>query len=95
MTPAKDIPGPASYNLPTTLGGGPKILLHGRRAREKPDSIPGPGAYNPNHKATLEGYPGIALSTGPKEEKDYTTRRDVPGPGYYKLNSTLRGPKFG
>ncbi len=77
------------------LGKGPKVLLHGKRVKEKVETIPGPGAYDPNPKAVLRGYPRIALSTGPRVEKDYSTRKDVPGPGEYGLNSTLNGPKFG
>ena len=88
-------PGPASYRLPGHVGEGPKILLHGKRPEEKIDSIPGPGTYNPNHKVSLERYPAIALSTGPRVEKDYSTRREVPGPGHYPMPSAQSGPKFG
>ncbi len=88
-------PGPASYKLPSKVGEGPKVLLHGKRQKDKVEQVPGPGAYNPNHKASFEHYSGIALSTGPRVEKDYSTKRDVPGPGHYKLGTTLNGPKFG
>ena len=88
-------PEPGTYNLPTTLGKGPKIVLHGRRPKEHIEAIPGPGAYNPNPKIIIEKYPKIALSTAPRCEKDYSTKKDVPGPGMYKLKSTLDGPKFG
>ena len=91
----KEIPGPAAYILPTTVGKGPKVLLHGKRAQDKIDNIPGPGAYEPNHKATLEAYPKIALSTGPRVEKDRSSRKDVPGPGQYELRNAFNGPKFG
>ena len=77
------------------LGEGPKFQLHGKRPDDKIDAIPGPGAYNPNHKMILEKFPAIALSTGPRVEKDYTTKKDVPGPGTYGLSTTLNGPKFG
>ncbi len=88
-------PGPCSYNLPSKLGDGPKCKLHGKRSEEKPEAIPGPGAYDPNMKNVLERFPAIALSTGPRVEKDFSTRKDVPGPGKYALNTTLDGPKFG
>lgn len=86
---------PGSYNLPSTFGAGPRISFHGKRAKEKIEEFPGPGAYNPNHKVILEKYPKIVLSTAPKIEKDFTTQKDVPGPGTYAMNSTLNGPKFG
>lgn len=88
-------PEPGTYNLPSTIGKGPKIAFHGRIAKEKVNTMPGPGAYDPNPKAILERYPKIVLSTRPRTEKDSTTRKDIPGPGTYILNSTLNGPKFG
>ena len=89
-------PDPGSYSLPSMLGG-PKIMLHGKRAKEKMKEVPGPGAYNPNFKVVAEQYPGIVLSTGPRTEKDFSTKRCVPGPGKYSLNTTLNpsGIKFG
>lgn len=88
-------PEPGTYNLPSTIGNGPKIAFHGRLDKEKMNTIPGPGAYDPNPKAILERFPKIVLSTGPRTEKDFTTRKDIPGPGTYVLKSTLNGPKFG
>ena len=91
----RESPEPGTYNVPSVIGTGPKIAFHGRVVKEKVNTIPGPGAYNPNPKAILENYPKIVLSTGPRTEKDFTTRKDIPGPGTYALNSTLNGPKFG
>lgn len=91
----RGMPEPGSYNVPTTIGKGPKIAFHGRLGKEKVSTIPGPGAYDPNPKAIQERYPKIVLSTGPRTEKDFSTRRDIPGPGTYPLKSTLTGPKFG
>eukprot|EP00826_Nyctotherus_ovalis_P057140 TRINITY_DN7805_c0_g1_i1.p1 TRINITY_DN7805_c0_g1~~TRINITY_DN7805_c0_g1_i1.p1 ORF type:complete len:173 (+),score=45.84 TRINITY_DN7805_c0_g1_i1:942-1460(+) len=88
-------PEPGTYNLPSTIGQGPKIAFRGRLGKEKMSTIPGPGAYDPNMKAVLERYPKIVLSTGPRTEKDFTTRKDIPGPGTYPAPSTLNGPKFG
>jgi hypothetical protein len=92
---SKKVPDPTAYTIPSSLGKGPKVMFHGKRPEAKVENLPGPGAYNPNAKVTLERYPAIALSTGPRVEKDYSTRKDVPGPGYYKTGSTLKGPKFG
>ena len=93
---AKPGPGPCTYTVPSKLGQeGMKPALHPRINREKRENIPGPGAYEPNFKATLERFPAIALSTGPRVEKDFSTKKDVPGPGQYKLNGTLEGLKFG
>ena len=88
-------PGPCSYNILSKLGQGPKYHIHGKRVDEKPDAVPGPGAYDPNHKAVLEKLHSVALGTGPRVEKDFSTKKDVPGPGQYKLGTTLNGPKFG
>ncbi len=96
LLPDKEGPGPCNYDIPSKIGKeGPKPLLHGKRPEEKPEPLPGPGSYSPNFRATLEKFPAIALSTGPRVEKDFSTKKDVPGPGQYKLNSTLNGPKFG
>ncbi len=95
LRPDVTAPGPAAYNLPTTMGSGPKVLLHGKRTVEKVEMVPGPGDYSPNHKVTLEGYPRVALSTAPRVGKDYGTKKDIPGPGQYALNTTLKGPMFG
>eukprot|EP00826_Nyctotherus_ovalis_P026725 TRINITY_DN2084_c0_g5_i1.p1 TRINITY_DN2084_c0_g5~~TRINITY_DN2084_c0_g5_i1.p1 ORF type:complete len:282 (+),score=22.18 TRINITY_DN2084_c0_g5_i1:608-1453(+) len=90
-------PDPATYRLPGLMGKAPKAVLSGKRPREKSEDIPGPGAYNPNHKAILETYPGIVVTTGAKMERDLRTCKDDPGPGAYGVSSTLAGPrcKFG
>lgn len=91
----KQSPEPGTYDLPTTIGKGPKIAFHGKRSKEKVEAFPGPGAYNPNPKVILERYPKIVMSTGPRTAKDFSTRKDVPGPGAYLIPSMLDGPKFG
>ena len=90
-------PDPATYNLPGFIGKAPKAILAGKRSKDKVESFPGPGAYNPNMKVILENYPGIVVSTGPRTEKDLRTCKDDPGPGTYKVPTTLSGPrcKFG
>jgi len=95
LLPIRIGPGPATYVIPSKVGSGPKALLHGKRTADKEDEVPGPGAYSPDMHAILEKYPAIALSTGPKVEKDYSTRKDVPGPGHYALSKTFTGPKHG
>jgi len=95
ITPRTTTPDPGAYDLPSTFGKGPNIKIHGRIQQKQIEAMPGPGEYNPNHKLVLEVYPGIAMSTGPRTEKDITTRKHVPGPGHYQLKSTLQGPKFG
>lgn len=96
LLPPKDGPGPCTYVVPSNIGKeGFKPILHGKHPPEKPDEIPGPGSYDPNYKVMLEKFPAIALSTGPRVEKDFSTKKDIPGPGTYSMNSTLNGPKFG
>ncbi len=77
------------------MGQGPRCILHGRRTEGRLETIPGPGAYTPNMKSVMERFPAIARCTGPRVEKDFSTRKDVPGPGNYSSSSTLNGPKFG
>jgi len=86
-------PDPGAYNLPELIGKAPKSVLTGKRVQEKPEDIPGPGAYNPNHKVIIESYSGIVITTGPKTEEDFRTCKDNPGPGTYSISSTLSGPK--
>lgn len=88
-----DTPDPGAYNLPGLIGKAPRAVLSGKRVQEKPEEVPGPGAYNPNHKVVTETYPGIFVSTGPRTEKDFRTCKDDPGPGAYSVSSTLTGPK--
>lgn len=88
-----DGPNPASYYIPGLIGKAPRAVLSGKRPKEKPEAIPGPGAYNPNHKVIIETYPGIVVTTGPRTEKDFRTCKDDPGPGAYSVVSTLSGPK--
>lgn len=89
------IPDPGAYELPNVMGQGPKISFYGRRVEKKVEVSPGPGAYDQNSKITLMNYPGIIVTTGPRTEKDFSTRKDIPGPGTYPLRSTLNGPKIG
>jgi len=91
----RGVPDPGAYDLPSVIAQGPKISLHGKRVEKKIEDIPGPGAYNQDSKVILKKYPGIVVSTGPRVEKDFSTRKDVPGPGAYPLRSTLNGPRIG
>ena len=94
MLPLKNGPGPWSYNLPSRIGKeGFHPLLHGKRSETKIDPYHGPGTYNPNFKAVLDRCPALSLSTGSRLAKDFSTKREIPGPGSYNLSSTLNGPK--
>ena len=42
----------------------------------------------------LKRCPALTLSTDSRLAKDYSTIKEVPGPGRYNLNTTMDGPKF-
>eukprot|EP00826_Nyctotherus_ovalis_P047886 TRINITY_DN5581_c0_g1_i2.p1 TRINITY_DN5581_c0_g1~~TRINITY_DN5581_c0_g1_i2.p1 ORF type:complete len:150 (+),score=17.95 TRINITY_DN5581_c0_g1_i2:222-671(+) len=88
-------PGPWSYNIPTKFGSeGPKPVLIGKSAERQFDALPGPTTYTPNFQTTLTRIPVFPLSTTPRLDRSLTGRRNIPGPGHYKLGETLDGPKF-
>jgi len=69
-------------------------MLHGKWPKDKLNTVPGPGSYNPNYKMMIRKCPVLTVSTGPRLAKDYSTVKDVPGPGRYNFNLTLNGPMF-
>eukprot|EP00826_Nyctotherus_ovalis_P063495 TRINITY_DN9313_c0_g3_i9.p1 TRINITY_DN9313_c0_g3~~TRINITY_DN9313_c0_g3_i9.p1 ORF type:complete len:185 (-),score=21.65 TRINITY_DN9313_c0_g3_i9:129-683(-) len=94
-TTRNDSPDPGAYQLPSLLGQGPKIGFHGKRAAPRIADLPGPGAYDPSPKLISRNCPGIVVTTRPRMEKDFSTRKEVPGPGAYSLKSTLSGTRMG
>jgi len=88
-------PGPGNYNIPSRLQEGPMYGISGRSSTQKLDNKPGPGAYNPSTSYVKPQSPAYGLGSGPKGSVDFTTRKDVPGPGIYDLKSQLQGPKYG
>ena len=91
FTQQRTVPAPGTYNIPTTIGYGPKIALYGKRPKDRIECIPGPGAYNVRIK---DSCAKIVISTAPKTAKDFSTHKGVPGPGAYSVKLTLNGPKF-
>ena len=43
---------------------------------------------------TLENSPRVRVGKGSKLDTTLTSKSDIPGPGYYKFNSTLSGPRY-
>lgn len=88
-------PGPWSYNIPPKFGSeGPKPVLIGKSAEKELDLLPGPTTYAPSFQTTLPRTPVLPLSTAPRLDRSSTGRRNIPGPGHYRLGNTLDGPKF-
>ena len=54
-----DMPDPGTYNLPDTIGKGPKIGFHGFRTERKIDKLPGPGEYDPSMKILEKNCSGV------------------------------------
>eukprot|EP00744_Colponema_vietnamica_P001336 GILI01002225.1.p1 GENE.GILI01002225.1~~GILI01002225.1.p1 ORF type:complete len:456 (+),score=84.54 GILI01002225.1:159-1526(+) len=81
-------PGPASYRLPSSLEGSPKISMGARRPSTSPTAVPGPGAYNATVQAVADHSPTWKFGSSPQRSlllsSSYT-----PGPGSYTLGSSL------
>lgn len=88
-------PSPWSYNLPSKLGKeGPRAILSGKTLERQTERSPGPTTYRPNFEATLSHVPIFKLGTAPRDDKTFYGKRNVPGPGQYKLNETFDGPRY-
>jgi len=49
--------------------------------------VPGPGNYAPSHQASLSAAPKYGF--GSSKRQPLNGKNDTPGPGNYKLNSTV------
>lgn len=75
-----------SYELPTTIGEGPKITLHPKLKSKSSSSGPGPGAYNPE---PLVKIPSFVF--GSSKSQLFDTKLRSPGP-IYNIESKLEVP---
>merc|ERR1719298_286244 len=88
------MPGPGSYTLTNTVGGGPRVVMTPRRPHIEGgnNNSPGPGAYRPD---TADKTPkwSFGASTRPGLNQ---TDASTPGPGSYSHGKPLGqdAPKF-
>ena len=84
--PRKDNPGPGAYDYKPQFGNdAQKSTFHQRTGTEVPDISPGPAAYSPEKPKSGQA---ATMHIRPKDKTPEET------PGYYKLPSTLTGPKY-
>jgi hypothetical protein len=82
-------PGPGAYDEPLSFNAnGPSYSVAHYTATGKVDSLPGPGHYSQNGKP-WKSRRGVSFGTS-RRERDHIFK--TPGPGQYKLSSTLGGP---
>jgi hypothetical protein len=75
-----------SYELPTSIGEGPKISLHPRLKERKSYSGPGPGAYNPELPGKIPSF-----VFGSSKGQLFDTKVRSPGP-IYNIEKKLEVP---
>lgn len=91
-------PGPGTYDLDRfSKTHGPSFSLKGATSedpimREK-KSTPAPGAYNPKDDYVRKGISRIAFGPRPPKPPKSDAKTDGPGPGSYKIPSTLQTSK--
>lgn len=81
-------PGPGAYrSKPDGLvGDGPKVTMAGRiRTPKTTSQVPGPGNYNVLTRAATKQAPSYSMPGRPRE----LVSGFCPGPGQYKMGSTL------
>jgi hypothetical protein len=84
-------PGPGSYNLGLSLDKGPFFSMTGKLRTRTYLPLPGPGSYN-GQKFLMKSNQSIVFGSEMRSPKDNTSRKVVPGPGSYKINSpSIRG----
>ena len=83
------VPGPGSYDIPSSFLQGPKISMHFRRPPEKPDTNPSfqnlPSTLNKN---------GVTMSKVPPKKRKAKKYPDTPGPCYNIQSSIGDGPRI-
>ena len=80
-------PGPGTYNIGSGRSG-PSYTLKGRTEIRASHDGPGPAAYYPDYTVTKKSSRKSTMHIRPKDPQP---RDSV---GYYKLPSTLGGPRF-
>jgi len=79
LTNTNQVPGPGTFNIPSTIGEGPKISMIERRGKYQISEVPGPGFYSsPVHE-------NLISSTFSKQARWKQQVKDTPGPGQYDL----------
>jgi hypothetical protein len=86
----RDSPGPGAYSISGATDG-PQFSMASRYSNRKGDAVPGPGSYG---RVGSRRGSGAGIRFG-KEKRSQSYKTENPGPGSYKSQSTLSGPKFG
>lgn len=85
-----DQPGPGAHNLPHLCGtAGPKYSATPRRKDERKGAVPGPGAYNHEDHALIEGQAKWSFGTSTRPNITHTAK--TPGPGTYHHKEHVGG----
>lgn len=84
-------PGPGTYELRGATGDEvPKFSMTPRRDKYNPSASPGPGNYEPADPNIVSPKWGM----GTAKRDGIADGNAVPGPGHYRNESTLAGPKY-
>eukprot|EP00002_Diphylleia_rotans_P038108 TRINITY_DN8614_c0_g1_i1.p1 TRINITY_DN8614_c0_g1~~TRINITY_DN8614_c0_g1_i1.p1 ORF type:complete len:1771 (-),score=292.93 TRINITY_DN8614_c0_g1_i1:115-5427(-) len=92
-------PGPAQYDVPSSIGKGPKYSMPGRTSKPEAEDSPGPSSYQKEN--TRPKSPGFTLKQRPKSAFDRIAEKakkeNIPGPGEYnqRLQQHVITPKMG
>ena len=78
-----------SYDLPTTIGEGPKISLHPKYNTITRQTVPGPGTYNPEDMKKIPTF-----LFGVSKREIHKSKSLTPGP-VYTVEALNEGPKWG
>jgi len=82
-------PGPGSYEHKVRLGEGQKYSMRPRTAIILTNGPPGPGQYNPKAHAVKNRPPTAAFGKSLRDA-DFSTTKEVPGPGSYMHSQELK-----
>ena len=67
--------------------------MTGREGLKSMDRIPGPGQYTPRPEAVTDRPRSAVMGKDARMGRKHPP--NVPGPGNYQMDSTLRGSKYG
>jgi hypothetical protein len=86
--------GPGIYEIPSSVGKGPKCSIRPRTALPKRPEIPGPGKYDPTFNSVTRRV-GTAIAGTTKRHTLAVKESGVPGPGaYHEESKKLKGSSF-